>query len=235
MLKNTSNPVILGLFLGIIGGAAAILLAKMADVTREPIKKNQQKIITGALESVLPRFDNTPGDNTLEVKAFDAPNINVKFFGATENGKLTGVAGQTISLKGYSGEIQVMVGLDLDGKVRTVLVTKQNETPGLGTVVCERKQEVTIFELFSSKKDNAPKLPPNRILDAFAGHSASPKDSWPQPWKVEKDGGKAEFMTGATITSRAVTDAVYRVAKTYMQNKSQIVAALSKNKAEKAK
>ncbi len=234
MLKNTSNPVVLGIFLGLIGGIAAIILAKVADVTKAPIKANEQKVISMALKKVLPDFDNAPGNDTTTVKASDNAKIPVKFFGATMKGKLVGVAGQSYSLKGYAGKIEVMVGLDLNGKIRTVLVTSQKETPGLGTVVCERKKQVTIFTLFGGKKE-ADKLPPNKILDAFDGHSAAKKDSWPQPWKVEKDGGKALFMTGATISSRAVTEAVYRVAQTYIKQKNKIVAALKAPKKEAVK
>lgn len=230
MLKNSSNPVILGLFLGLIGALAAAVLAVVADFTREPIKKNEQAVISQALGDVMPDFNNNPGDDTVSLKSADNPAIEVLFFGGKLDGKLVAVAGRSKSLKGYSGDVEVLVGLHLDGKVRTVLVTRQNETPGLGTVVCDRKNVVSVFDLLGmGKKKEAAGLPRNPILDQFDGHSAAKGDKWQQPWKVGKDGGEAIYLTGATITSRAVTEAVYRVALTYLKNKDSIISKLNSN------
>jgi electron transport complex protein RnfG len=249
-LKETENIFILGIFLGIVGGIAALILAYFADLTKKPIAEMKMKATNSALKEVLPAFDNSPGQNKVVVDSVDNPSIKVAFFGAFEGGKLVGVAGQSYSPKGYSGKIQAMVGLEPKGKIRTVavvkakdkdgkgksdkisavLITEQNETPGLGTVVCGRKREVTIFSLFDDKKKEASALPPNPILDQFAGMKAGKA-----PWKVVKDGGKLEYMTGATISSRAVADVVYRIAHTYQVNSKKIVADLKANNKKAAK
>jgi electron transport complex protein RnfG len=58
------------------------------------------------------------------------------------------------------------------------------------------------------------------ILDQFSGRKAVPG----QPdWKVKKDGGEVDALTGATITSRAVTDAVYHIARTFAENQQQLL------------
>lgn len=233
-LKDTENTLVLGLFLGVIGAISALILAYFANITKEPIKKMEMQKTNNALKEVLPAFDNNPGDNKI---AFG----NVVFYGALKDGKLVGIAGQATTKKGYSGNVEAMVGIELNGKIRTVaimdkksadgkvekenisavVITKQNETPGLGTVVCERKKIVTIFNMFE-KDTNTPSLAPNPILDQFAGQTAGNT-----PWKVEKDGGTVKYITGATISSRAVTGVVYEIDHTFMANRQEIVNKLS--------
>jgi electron transport complex protein RnfG len=226
-LKNTENIFILGIFLGICGAVAALVLAYFNDITREPIKKMKMQAVNNALKEVLPQFDNSPGTNVFE-------KDGIKFYGAKKDGKLVAVAASGISMKGYSGKVVAMVGLELNGKVRTialvdgkklsaVLITEQKETPGLGTVVCERKRQKTIFNVFAKPGKNASLPPANPILDQFADKKAGKNE-----WKVSKDGGTCDYMTGATVSSRAVTGLVYKIAHTYTVNRKEIVKELSK-------
>ena len=207
----------LGLFLCAIGAVSAGLLAGVDALTRKPIKEAELRKTSDALKNVLPAFDNVPAEEKMVVKS--PTGREVVFYAAKKDGKLVGVAGEGYSPKGFAGKIYVMVGLDISGKVRVVTVTRQNETPGLGTVVTDRVREKTIFDLFGGggKKEG---LPPNKVLDSFDGLLATPDG---KPWKVKKDGGKIDFVTGATISSRAVTDAVYDVAITYSKHMPEIL------------
>ncbi len=224
-LKNTGNPLVLGIFLAVIGAIAAFILAMTDNVTREPIKVNQKKNTLAALQSVLPPFNNPLDENTITVESED--KVPVKYYGAKDaSGKLVGIAAETYSVKGYAGKVVVVVGFNPDDKIRTVVVTQQNETPGLGTVVCQRKQVTTIFDLFGGKKTDANALPPNPILDQFGGHAAVAGDSWQTPWTVKKDSGQVDYMTGATISSRAVTEAVNRAAVTLARDKAKILQTI---------
>jgi len=227
-LKKTENVIVLGLFLGLIGGVAAALLGYVFEITKEPIKKAQMAKTNQALKDVLPDFNNQPSEEILTFTSPDAEKFKVMFYPAKKDGVLVGFAGRSITKRGYGGEIEVMTGLNPDGVIRTVIVTRQNETPGLGTVVTERKRVVTIFDILGmGKKVDKSKLPPNPILDQFDNHSDSPSDSWPKPWSVKKDGGQLNFVTGATISSRAVTDAVFRIAKTFEVEKAAIMLKLN--------
>ncbi|MCF6177570.1 MAG: FMN-binding protein [Victivallaceae bacterium] len=255
-LKETNNTIVLGLFLGVIGAIAALILAYVAQLTAEPIRKAKEAEINNALQEVLPKFDNSPVKNSFVLKADDNSGYEVTFYGAIKDGKLVGIAGKAKTMKGYSGKIVAMIGLTPAGKIRTVsvlkeqdkaakpisaiLVTQQSETPGLGTVLCQRKNIVTLASLFSNKKTVKTALPPNKYLDQFAGKTASTascqagKDgkvvyktgatvtNKAAPWKVIKDGGTIIYKTGATVTSRAITDVVYRITHTYMVNKKEI-------------
>ena len=223
-LKETENILVLGIFLGVCGAIAALVLAFFADLTREPIKKMKMQAVNSALKEVLPEFDNSPGNNTFT-------KDGVIFYGAKKGGKLVAVAASGFTMKGYSGKIVAMVGLELDGKIRkiagkklsAVLITEQKETPGLGTVVCERKRQKTIVSIFKKPGKDANLPPENKILDQFAGKKAGKT-----PWQVTKAGGQFDYMTGATISSKAVTGVVYKIAHTFVVNKKEIIKELSK-------
>ncbi|AST68888.1 MULTISPECIES: electron transport complex subunit RsxG [Kosakonia] len=88
---------------------------------------------------------------------------------------------------GYSGAIQLLVGADFSGTVLGVRVTEHHETPGLGD-----KIELRI----------------SNWITYFAGKKIDgPADSH---FAVKKDGGDFDQFTGATITPRAVVNAVKR-------------------------
>ncbi|MBM4153223.1 MAG: RnfABCDGE type electron transport complex subunit G [Kiritimatiellaceae bacterium] len=197
--------------MSLISCIAATLMAWAYIVTKAPIAAAQQKKTNEALGQVLPEFDNQPAEESVQ-------SGNVTFYKARKNGLLVGFVGETISYTGYSGPITVLAGLNLDGTITTVLVTKQTETPGLGTVVCGRVREKTLSKLLSGKKETG--LPPNRILDQFSGMSVKAGDA---PWTVKKDGGTLDAISGATITSRAVGDAVFMIAEAFTQQRDTLV------------
>lgn len=80
--------------------------------------------------------------------------------------------------KGYSSTIQTMVGVDLNGRIAGTTILFQQETPGLG-----------------AKAGN------EDWIGQFGGHGAS-------DCMIERDGGRIDAITGATITSRAVAGSV---------------------------
>ena len=111
----------------------------------------------------------------------DPKNADLKvMFGYADAAKtkILGYAAPGVSPKGYGGEIRLMVGLTAERKVITYRVLAANETPGLGA-----------------------KLGDARFANQFGG-----KDG--PSLKVKKDGGAIDAITGATITSRAVCDAI---------------------------
>jgi Na+-translocating ferredoxin:NAD+ oxidoreductase subunit G len=198
--------------MGIISCVAAALLAWVFRITEAPIKASMQQKTNAALQQVLPAFDNQPAEETLRVGT-------VTFYIARMDGKITGFAGEAVSSKGYGGDITVLAGVAPDGTIGTVLVTRQTETPGLGTVVCGRTREKTLSGLIKGIKETG--LPPNKILDQFNGMKATAGEA---PWAVKKDGGDLDAITGATITSRAVGDAVFTIAETFANRRDALLA-----------
>ena len=92
-----------------------------------------------------------------------------------------------------------------DLTVNGVTILEQKETPGLGTRVEEVASDVTWILILTGEKT--------------LGHA--PGEEAPRPWFTEKyrglaadaisltaDGGAIDAITGATVSSRAVTDAV---------------------------
>ncbi|HAX62004.1 MAG TPA: electron transporter RnfG [Elusimicrobia bacterium] len=79
---------------------------------------------------------------------------------------------------GYSGEISALVGLDRNFRVTGVKILSQNETPGLGSKISEKNFLSQFIGKFSEK-----------VL-------------------LKKDGGEIDGITSATISSRAITDAI---------------------------
>jgi electron transport complex protein RnfG len=203
------TPLVLSM--GLISCAATALMAWVFVVTEAPIAAAQQQKNTAALSQVLPAFDNQPIKEAVTLGG-------VTFYPARKDGQITGFAGETITTKGYAGEVNVLAGLKPDGTVTTVIVTKQSETPGLGTVVAERVREKTLSGILAGKKETG--LPPNKILDQFNGMKA---EAGQTPWAVKKDGGALDAITGATITSRAVGGAVFTIAEAFAQNKEHLL------------
>ena len=102
------------------------------------------------------------------------------FIGYADDAKtqIAGYAVPGLTAKGYGGNIRLMVGLNPDRTVISYQVLAAAETPGLGS---------------------------NLTTPAFISRF---KDQPAASVKVTKDGGKIEALTSATITSRAVCDAV---------------------------
>ena len=89
------------------------------------------------------------------------------------------------STKGYSGTIQLLIALDQDQRIVGLRAIDHKETPGLGDKIDTRKTDWIL---------------------SFNGLSYG--DLSPNDWAVDKDGGRFDSFTGATITPRAVVNAL---------------------------
>jgi len=214
MSGNKVNIPVLAFSLALIAGIAAGLLGWVYLITKEPIAAALKAKTYAALQEVIPGVESIDEQTV----TFDG----VTFYTGRDGEKnIVGFAGETITPKGYNGNVTVLAGLKPDGSITTVLVTQQAETPGLGTVVCERKREKTISKLIKGETETG--LPPNRILDQFSGMQAGPGTA---RWKVQKDGGQCDAVTGATITSRAVCGAVFTIAETFAAQRDALLGGV---------
>ena len=64
-------------------------------------------------------------------------------------------------------------------------------------------------------KEKKKKTTMQRFLDQFKGKKTA-------DYKVSKDGGKIDYITGATVTSRAITALAAEVQKTLLTNQAAI-------------
>ena len=209
MSKNSSNLFYLGVFLCLVCAAAAGIMGSAAALTREPIEEAKVKKVSDGLREVLPAFDNDPMKDSRLIDG-------VQWYSASNAGKIVGYAARVSVSSGYGGRIEALISFQPDGAIRTFIVTGNSETPGLGSQAVDRVRKRTLAGLIRGEK--VPEgLPPNRILDQYAGHSGTQtaKDNWKRPWKLKKDGGDAEHVTGATISSRAVNELAWKAASSF--------------------
>ena len=130
-----------------------------------------------------------------------------RVYRARQAGQPAALILETTAPDGYSGRIDLIVAVRADGSVSGVRAVTQRETPGLGDYI-------------DPKKDKDKKSP---WVTQFTGLEAA---RLPQ-CKVKKDGGDIAYHTGATISARAVTNAVARAARYAADNQNRLFAAPS--------
>lgn len=172
------------LSLTLISAVCAAVLAIVNAATKERIANLATLKANAAARAVLPAAVKAIDSRTIPGDAPGDAEITV-FVGYADDAKtqLAGYAVPGLSKKGYGGAIQLMVGLNPDRTVVTYQVLAAGETPGLGS-----------------------NLTTPAFIARFKGQPAANV-------KVTKDGGQIEALTSATITSRAVCDAVANAAQ----------------------
>ncbi len=184
--------------LTLIAGGAGLLLSLVEQVTRAPIAEQRRQETLKALLAVLPPIDNRPDDDTVTlVTGQDKKGRELQrvFYRGRHQGTLAGLAFKVVAPDGYSGNIEIMVGVDPEGAVTGLEILSHAETPGLGSKI----KEVWFKEQFLGKNlDNA-------------------------DWRVKKDGGAFDQITGATISPRAVVSAVAGGLSFYRQHRAEVL------------
>jgi Na+-translocating ferredoxin:NAD+ oxidoreductase subunit G len=167
----------------------AALVGETYDSTFETIKRNEQEVLLRKLNTILPA---TGYDNDLLKDQVDLPadpllgsTQTSKAYRAYSKGKPVAIVLSPVAPNGYSGSIELLVGINYDGTLAGVRVVKHHETPGLGDAIEAERSDWIL---------------------GFTGKSL--KNPTPKKWKVKRDGGAFDQFTGATITPRAVVKAV---------------------------
>lgn len=164
--------------LTVIAAVSAGVLAYVSEKTEEPIAKALLDEKMTAIRNVLPPFDNDPYKERRSVDTDGGESVEI--YPGTKDGKIVGVAFEVVSPDGYSGDINFMVGVDMKGVVQGIEILKHLETPGLGAKIVDKD-----------------------FRDRYRDKSLTD----PENWAVTKDGGEFVPITGATISSRAITKA----------------------------
>jgi len=182
-----AGAISLGLFAVIT--AAAISLTYIAG--SESIAANKAAAKARALSAVMPPHLYDQSLLSAPLKLIDYAQLSLSppaiGYAAVKSGITQAIVLPVIAKDGYSGDISLLVGIDQHGSIQGVRAIEHRETPGLGDKV-ERKKSPWI--------------------DSFNGRSLdnTPTDDW----AVTKDGGVFDGFTGATITPRAVINAVHQ-------------------------
>jgi len=168
-----------------ICAVSSALLAMVYNQTKEPIAAALEQRTKLAAAQVMPSEFSEPekivvGDNT--------------FYVCRQDGKIVAVAVEGRTKNGYSGDVALMVGMDMVGnRLVGYEVVTSTETPGLGTKI----------------SNDAFKKP---LLGKALGSI----------WKVKKDGGDVDAVTAATISSRAALDCIKDAISKVQQSESEL-------------
>lgn len=122
---------------------------------------------------------------------------SIIFFDLFEGENYLGSAIKTLTNKGFSGRIEIMVGFTKDGMISGTSVLDHKETPGLGD-----KMDASVSDF------------PKQFWGVQAEEMLSDGE-----FKVKKDGGKVDAITAATISSRAFCDAIQSAYNLFVENK----------------
>jgi electron transport complex protein RnfG len=147
---------------------------------------------------VLPTYDNKPDEEFLEKKAGKDRKgediLRMIYIGKRED-KLVGRAFTVVAPDGYSGKIEIMMGVDPEGTITGIEIVSHAETPGLGAKI--EKEE---------KWPGKGSGPGGLVGKSLANNL-----------KVKKDGGEIDQITGATISPRAIVKAVKKGLEFYKE------------------
>lgn len=144
----------------IVCALSAGSLSWVYEVTADRIQQNQEKEKVALLKKALPAAERF---ETVEKEDF---KYEVGYRGDEQVGGVFYTQG-----KGYGGPVQVMVGLDQEGKLVEILLLSHKETPGLGTKVADsefRSQFLGKGGPFVLKKDD-----PSGNIDGVASATIS--------------------------------------------------------------
>jgi len=195
-----------GLLLGGFALLASALLGVADYNTRDVIKLRMEEDLRASLSQVIPKqyYDNNLlADTTyIDTRGDKLGEDQTLVYLARDKGKISAVSFRLIAPDGYSGAINLIMGIDKNGNILGVRVLAHAETPGLGDKIEETKS--------------------NWIL-SFNKNSLT--NMTKKQWAVKKDGGDFDQFSGATITPRAIVNAVYRGLEFFKRHQVELLAS----------
>lgn len=178
------------------------LLAITHFLTADRIAENERQAVLRGIEEVVSpnRYDNHPTEDILLLapdERLDGDNP-VLAYRARQSGQPVAAIIESAAPNGYNGRIGLLIGINYDGSVSGVRVVSHKETPGLGDAIETRKSDWVL---------------------GFNNRTLTDTD-----WGVKKDGGDFDQFTGATITPRAIIQAVEKALQYFEDNRTALFA-----------
>lgn len=191
MLKTTFRSAMILALAALLCTAISIAVYLLTKQRIETVALQQQQQL---LSQVVPAelFDQPLLQHCIIPDKAHYPTLQ-QIYIAQKHGKTTAYAIKVTTNKGYSGRIDMLIGITIHGKILGVRVLQHNETPGLGDKIETSKSDwIYHFDqlLFDPAMQNQ--------------------------WAVKKDGGQFDQFTGATITPRAIVNSVKQTALTVL-------------------
>ena len=193
-----------GIFLALAVLLALALLATVNRFTEEPIAQSRQQWLLENLAAVLPPgpYDNNPALSHRQHAPQElGTGEPLDIYTAYQSGKPAAAVLEVVAPNGYSGNIRLLLGVRPDGELIAARVIEHRETPGLGDKIDYRKSDWIL---------------------QFDGKSL--QNSQPADWQMKRSGGSYDALTGATITSDAVAQALYRALDWFASHRAEVFA-----------
>lgn len=168
---------------------SGLLLGFVYELTKEPVRLQQEKAVQEACRAVFPGRDDisfevlqvTPSVEVQEKNASAGVKTGTIYAAVTADGQTAGHVIESTSINGYGGNIVLYVGVTAEGVLNRVSILTISETPGLGM----QAEKVLIPQLEN--------LDVTEIVYTKTGSTAE---------------NEIDAISGATITTKAVTSAV---------------------------
>ena len=172
---------------------AGLVLGFVYELTKEPSRVQNELAVQKACMEVFPdsealgmqfeQLQYTPTESLTAELAQNGVTIGKVYEASDKEGTLQGHVVEAVSGEGYGGTIDLYIGVTTDGTVSGVSILEISETPGLGM----KAESVLIPQLEGVQ------------TDAFS-YTKIKSDTNPD--------NVIDAISGATITTRAVTNAV---------------------------
>lgn len=179
----------LGIILCIIAAVAAAILGSVNEVTKGPIEEQKIMADTASRKAILPEAE---AFKVLDTQTSDQYMIIEEVYEGVAGGNTVGYTLKTTPI-GYSGVVEVMVGINTDGVITGVDIGDHEETPGLGA----KAEDAEYVNQYQDK---------NSDMEIEVIKAGKPSDN------------QIVAISGATITSKAVTQGVNVAIKYYNEN-----------------
>lgn len=187
------------LLLLLIALLGASLLALLQHFAAPRIEQQRQAAAERALLDLLPAgsYDNHPLQQPIALAAGGLLGNGraEQGYQASLNGRPSAVL-LPVSACGYEGPIQLLVAITPDGRLLASKVLQQQETPGLADLLAPER--VSWLRSLNDK-------------------------SLAADWSLRADGGRIDQIAGATVTSRAVTDALQRALRFFDAERERLL------------
>jgi electron transport complex protein RnfG len=189
----------------VLGAFAVVAIGMVTwvfNASKARIIENERVALVKQLSALLPEgsYDNDIVNDTVHwVEPDLAVGKALTIFRFRKNTRPVAVVIPAVAPGGYNGKIKLLVAINKEGVVSAVRVTSHHETPGLGDKMeIERSDWINVFKGKSFKT-----LPESQ-------------------WKVKRDGGVIDQFTGATITPRAIVQAVKKTVVFFEANREAL-------------
>lgn len=170
---------------------SGLLLGFIYELTKEPIRIQQEKAVQEACMAVFPgaqelgisfeEITYTPEETLAAELAENGVEIGTVFKAMDQTGAFYGYVVQSTTSEGYAGDIVLYVGVKADASVSGVSILEISETAGLGMEA------------------------PGVLVPQFAGKAV---ESFTYTKTGSHSDSEVDAISGATVTTDAVVDAV---------------------------